>query len=206
MVILGVLSNFPADDQKPEQTDEVLCVLDEVMYMRANSTDTDNGAQRRRSSIVKMGETYVFSIEEPTNKSTTCSDTEKRAIPVKTHDCICSKPNSSDSSYEVIDNATQMSTKSTSSSTTDYLPPSEGDMRGTFSKEWTDILKPSTMKGKTIPKEHQSQDMIETLKRAVKEGNVKAQESVKEFYQPTPEELNRIRKESVFFHKVSVVC
>lgn len=108
------------------------------------------------------------------------------------------------SSYEVIDASMQVSSSSTTSDD------GSGDMYN-FSMEWKEVVcrdTEGTNSNDTVTKEkavssQSPQDMIEILKKAVKEGNVKAQESVQEFFQPTLEDLQTIRRGSLYFTKVS---
>lgn len=167
---------------------QILSVLDEVIEMKANSSDS---SESRKLSVVKLGETRVFPIESATQYSS-------------------GSASASGSSYEVIDAATQMSRSlsSDTSSTKSPHPDESGDLRDSFTKEWRKVVRKRPENSTTSSKQkvivNQSpQDMIDILKRVVKEGNVKAQESVKEFYQPTEEELMTIRKGSQHFSKVT---
>lgn len=122
------------------------------------------------------------------------------------------------SSYEVIDASTQVSgnnLQSTDDSTTTTTTTSEdrgsGDVER-FSKEWKAVVfrnsktaqSDSFVSKKKVASNQSPQDMIEILKKSVKEGNIKAQESVKDFFHPTPEDLQRIRKKSQNFRKVKL--
>lgn len=190
-------SPLSVDDATPLKTtrdsfidlheNQILSVLDEVIEMKANTSDS---SESRKLSVVKLGETRVFPIESATQYSIgSCS--------------------ASGSSYEVIDAATQISTSlsSDNASTKSPHPDESGDLRDSFTTEWKKVVR-KRPEDNITPSKHKvmvnqsPQDMIDILKKVVKEGTVKAQESVKEFYQPTKEELMSIRKGSQHFSKV----
>lgn len=201
----GCLFSLASENLKPsvekinlldEPDDQVLRVLDEVIHMKSSSNE------ECRSSIVKLGETYVFPISSTSNSIADSSRVSTEMILQGNRN----SGSSTGSSYEVVDASTQVSrSSSTSESAVESAHPNESGDTKSWWENAAQKKQPNEEREerKKAALNQSPNDMIEILRRSVIEGNVKAQESVKEFYQPTPEEINNIRKGSMYFARVS---
>lgn len=187
-----------------QDDDEILKVLNEVIEMKANSSVNDSSEEVAKSTAVKLGGTLIY----PFHKYGSCltEDSVRTLLDCATQYSLQSLHNSSSgSSYEVLDAFTQTSeiSRSTdSSSTISIHTDGVGELIASSSEQSEKFIAGIHSESNKNITNQSPQDMIDILKKVVKEGNIKAQESVKEFYQPTPEEISNIRKGSMYFSKV----